>query len=174
VNKVISKSEGIGKRFGGARKGGELESIDFSSTLVSSLRPELEKLFFFNPLQRSQRRGILEALEQTGTPAVMQSGERIWIGTPAGDTQCLFACGIHGTKRRLLGAVLFGRPAPDLISIWHIAVGHEGIGRNQRIQVGSALIEKVREAARSIKGVAKVRLPYRGLCVLSVQHPVKA
>jgi hypothetical protein len=168
---VMSDPKEVRKRGSPPQPTPVLEEFDFSSTLPASLRSELEELFFFNHLQRRHRKGIVAAVEQIGNPTIVQEGERIWIGTLSGGTQCLFARGVLKATGRLLGAVLFGRPDPDLIRIWHIAVAHEGIGRNQRIQVGSALVEKVRITAHAIKGVNRIRLPYSNGRFLRVRLP---
>ena len=138
-----------------------MKPIEFSAHLPASLRQELEALFFFNPRQPESREGIVATVEELGAPIVVESGDRIWIGVPSVGTQCLFACETQDGVQRPVGVVLYGRPQPDVIWIFHLAVDPGRVCGRLGAGVGWLLVEKVREIAGRMKGVARIRLPYR-------------
>jgi hypothetical protein len=147
-----------------------LKPLAFTAFLPAAFRPALEALFFFNPRQAASRHGITAIVEQTGTPVIMQSGDRIWIGVPSSDTQCLCACEVEGTEQRLVGVVLYCRPSIEVISILHLAVIPSRTGRHC-VGFGCDLVERVRDISCRIKGVTRMRLPYRKDRFLTVRRP---
>jgi hypothetical protein len=149
------------------------EYIEFSATVPAKMRQAAEALFFFNPRQGNSINGILATVERTGVPAIMERDGQVWIGVPSGNMQCLFAFDHKLEPPRPVGVLLYGRPTPDVIWISHLAVDpvYTYGNRNRGAGLGWVLVEKVREIARSIKGVTKIQLPYRRNCFLQVRVP---
>jgi hypothetical protein len=147
------------------------KDIEYAATVPLDMRPAAEALFFFNPRQGESYDGILATVERTGAPTIMERDGRVWIGVPAGNTQCLFAFDRSLAPPRPVGVVLYGRPAPEVIWISHLAVDpfYTYGNKNRDAGLGYLLVEKVREIARSIKGVTKIQLPYRRNCFLRVR-----
>jgi hypothetical protein len=147
--------------------------FEFSATVPEGMRQAAEALFFFNPRQGNSINGILATVERTGVPAIMERDGQVWIGVPPGNMQCLFAFDRRVEPQRPAGVLLYGRPAPDVIWISHLAVDPVFTcgNKNRGAGLGCILVEKVREIARSIKGVTKIQLPYRRNCFLPVRVP---
>jgi hypothetical protein len=149
------------------------DQIEFSATVPAGLRPAVEALFFFNTRQGDSAQGILATVERTGTPAIVEREGRVWIGVPSGNMQCLFACDTSLDPPRPVGVVLYGRPAPDVIWISHLAVdpAFTSSSSNRWSGLGGILVEKVQGIACRIKGVRRIQLPYRRDCFLQVRAP---
>ena len=149
------------------------EYIEFSATVPAEMRQAAEALFFFNPRQGDSINGILATVERTGAPEIMERDGRVWIGVPSGNMQCLFAVDRRLEPQRPAGVLLYGRPTPDVIWISHLAVDpvYTYGNKNRGAGLGWVLVEKVREIARSIKGVSRIQLPYRRNCFLQVRVP---
>lgn len=146
-----------------------MKQIDLSANLPAVLRPDLETLFFFNPRQGDSSEGIIATVAKTGTPVIMQSGDRIWIGVLSGNTQCLFASETQNKRQRLLGVVVYSRPEAGVIWISHLAVDPDFVADTPNIGLGHFLVEKVREIACRIKGVTRIQLPYKRSLFLPVR-----
>jgi hypothetical protein len=151
----------------------EWKHIEFSATVPVEMRPAVEALFFFNPRQGDSNKGILATVEQTGVPAIMERNGRLWIGVPAGNMQCLFACDHSLEMPKPVGVLLYGRPAPEVIWISHLAVDpmYTSDRADRGGGLGLVLVEKVQQIARSIKGVVRIQLPYRHDCFLQIRLP---
>lgn len=148
-----------------------MKPIELSADLPAALLPDLEALFFFNPYQPDSRKGIIATVAKTGTPEIMQSSTRVWIGVPSGNTQCLFACETQDNKQRPVGVVLYSRPEPNVIWISHLAIAPDRVGGRHGIGLGCFLVEKVREIACQIKGVTRIQLPYQRDRFLPIRPP---
>ena len=101
---------------------------------------------------------------------IMKRGERIYVGIPERDAQCLFAC--HRTRRPgvPVGVVLYLRTHVDLLRILHVVVGpaYEYGGQFGNRDVATHLVNEVRRVAARIGGVRRIALPYRRGSYLSV------
>jgi hypothetical protein len=144
-------------------------TFTFCSSVPKEMRPHLEQLFFFNERQSDLRDGIMDAIQEAGTPTVMEDSRRIWIGVPTNKTQCLFAC----TQSIFpVGVALFGRPSDDILWIYHLCVDPKfstsGVYASEGLIL--ALVEKVREIGLTIRGVSRIRLPYCGARFLSIRR----
>ena len=140
------------------------------ATVPADMRDVVEALFFFNPRQGILIKGIRAAVEQSGSPEILECEGRLWIGVPSGTLQCLFAVDLTGEPERPVGVILYDREPPDIISIRHLAVDPDygSGGAASGGGLGVFLIEKVREIGRRINGVKRVKLPYRKQLFLPV------
>ena len=106
-------------------------------------------------------------------PTITEQNGKVWIDVPSGMTQCLFACDEGIEPSRAVGVVLYSRPAVDTIWIIHLAIdsdyAHEG--DHAALQVAARLVDRIMVIARSIKGITRIQLPYRGGCYLRVTRP---
>lgn len=112
------------------------DRVVFSATLPLPMRQAVEALFFFNPRQSLSHDGIHETVAQAGMPAIAASDDR--------------------------------RPAADTIWISHLAVdpAYAYGGEHAALGIAMRLVDRVMTIARSVKGVARVQLPYRdGACM---------
>ena len=150
------------------QSGSGVNEVDFLGSVPSSMRHAVECLFFFNPQQRQLEPRIRATVEETGSPGIIEVDSRVWIGVPSGAMQCLFACA-RGVEP--VGIALYGRPAPDLLWICHLVVDPGWCGTDGSGDSGLAgrMVDKIREIARSIKGVSRIQLPYRRSSFLNVR-----
>ena len=145
-----------------------LQEIEFLGSVPVAMRHLVECLFFFNPRQELLVGRIRATVEETGAPCVIELESRIWIGVPSGAMQCLFACSSGGEP---VGVALYCRPDPDRLRICHLALSPDWVASDPSHSPGLAMImvDKIREIARSIKGVSRIQLPYRRSSFLSVR-----
>lgn len=135
----------------------------FTASVPATARRRVERLFFFNPHQHALHARIHEAIEALGIPAIAEADGRVWIEVRSGTTQCLFACDpARGDDP--VGVVLYARPDPTTLWISHVAVDPDYGLHNDDDQpsIGIALFNQVVEIAKRIRGVTRIKLPYRG------------
>ena|SRR5688572_2746903 len=145
----------------------ESQELGFAGSVPVAMRPVVESLFFFNPQQGAIIAEIRQTIEKTGPPFIFEWNNRIRIDVPSGSTQCLFAC---SRRDRPVGVALYSRPASDVIWISHLAIdpSSNAVGDKCPNGIAGALVGKIREIARSIKGAARIQLPYRRASFLRV------
>ncbi len=155
----------IAHRQGALENGGG--NIEFVGSVPVAMRHLVECLFFFNPRQELLVGRIRATVEETGAPYVIEVDGRVWIGVPSGAMQCLFACARGGEP---VGVVLYCRPTLDCLWICHLALNSEWVpaGSNDGCGLAMIMVDKIREIARSIKGVTRIQLPYRQSSFLNV------
>jgi hypothetical protein len=153
----------IGNLDPGAAAGRAAEvEFEFTSAVDAGLRKDVESLFYFHPRQHALSGSIRESVDEFGAPEILRRGERICVGIPQRDAQCLFAC--HATRRPgvPVGVVLYLRTQADLLRILHVVVGpayaHGGPFADR--DVAARLVGEVRRVAARIGGVRRVALPY--------------
>lgn len=155
---------GVGevRHAGGAAAPAAAGDFQFASGVDAKLRKEVESLFYFHPRQHAMSGSIRESVGEFGAPEILQRGERICIGIPERDAQCLFA--FHRTRRPgvPVGVVLYLRTQADLLRILHVVVGpgYEHGGRFGEHDLAACLVDEVRRVAGRIAGVRRVALPY--------------
>ena len=149
-------------------------TLVFAASVPASARTRVERLFFFNPRQRDFHTGIHETIEVLGIPTLVEADGRVWIEVRSGTTQCLFACD-PAAQDRPVGVVLYARPDPETLWVSHVAVDPEYgvLNPGDRTSVGIILFNQVVEIARRIRGVTRIKLPYRGDAYLTIQ-PTRA
>ena len=142
----------------------------FTSAVDAGLRKEVESLFYFHPRQQALSGAIRQSVDEFGPPEILQRGERIYVGIPKRDAQCLFAC--HPTRRPgvPVGVVLYLRTRVDLLRILHVVVGpaYAYGGQFADRDLAARLIDEVRSVAARIGGVRRIALPYLRERFLSV------
>lgn len=138
------------------------DGLTFTATVPASARAIVEALFFFNPHQHDSAPGIHETIDQLGIPQIVESGDKVWIEVSSGTTQCLFACDPEADGRPV-AVVLYGRPDPETLWVSHVAVDPQYGLHNpaDHPSLGIMLFNQVAEIARRIRGVRRLRLPYR-------------
>lgn len=144
--------------------------LEFTSAVDGSLRTAVESLFFFNPAQPGLIESIRMSVEEFGLPQVVKRGDRICLGIPARDAQCLFACDRSQQPPTPVGVVLYLRTAPHLLRILHLAVSPDYADDGRLSDEGLALrlVDEIRSVGRRISGVRRIQLPYRARAFLSV------
>jgi hypothetical protein len=144
--------------------------FEFVSAVDAGLWKEVESLFYFHPRQHALSGSIRESVDQFGPPEMLKRGERIYVGIPKRDAQCLFAC--HRTRRPgvPVGVVLYLRTQADLLRILHVVVGpaYEHGGQFADRDLAMRLVDEVRCVAARIGGVRRIALPYLRERYLSV------
>ncbi|KNZ31851.1 MAG: hypothetical protein AD742_15350 [Methylibium sp. NZG] len=138
------------------------DEFEFVSGVDAGLRQEVESLFYFHPRQHALSASIRESVDRFGAPEICERGERIYIGIPRLDAQCLFAC--HRSRRPgvPVGVVLYLRNPADVLRILHVVAGpgYEHGGRFSQCGLAPRLVDEVRRVATRIGGVRRVALPY--------------
>jgi hypothetical protein len=144
--------------------------IEFVSAVDAGLWKEVESLFYFHPRQHALSGSIRQSVDEFGPPEILKRGERICVGIPKRDAQCLFAC--HRTRRPgvPVGVVLYLRTQADLLRILHVVVGpaYEYGGQFGDRDLAMCLVNEVRRVAARIGGVRRIALPYLSERYLSV------
>jgi len=153
-----------------AGRAGVAGEFEFTSAVDASLLKDVESLFYFHPRQHALIGSIRESVDEFGPPEILKRGERIYVGIPKRDAQCLFAC--HRTRRPgvPVGVVLYLRTQADLLRILHVVVGPNYAygGPHADCDLAACLVEEVRRVAARIGGVRRIALPYRRERYLSV------
>jgi hypothetical protein len=148
--------------FGAAAAQAASGDFEFASAVDAGMRKDVESLFYFHPRQHALSGSIRESVGEYGAPEILKRGERIYIGIPERDAQCLFA--FHRTRRPgvPVGVVLYLRTHADLLRILHVVVGpgYEHGGRFGDRDLAACLVGEVRRVAARIGGVRRVALPY--------------
>jgi hypothetical protein len=143
----------------GGEPGGEFR---FTSAVGRERWDDVESLFFFHPRQRGLIEPIRRSVEAWGTPEILRRDNRIYLGIPKHDAQCLFACHRRRAPQRPVGVVLYLRPQPEVLSLLHLAVGPEYThdGAFGDLGLAQLLVSEVRHLARRVAGVRRIQLPY--------------
>ena len=138
------------------------DEFEFASAVDAGLRKEVESLFYFHPRQHALGGPIRQSVDEFGAPEILKRGERIFVGIPKRDAQCLFAC--HPTRRPgvPVGVVLYLRTQADLLRILHVVVGPSYMygGQFADRDLAARLVDQVRSVAARIGGVRRIALPY--------------
>jgi len=119
-------------------------------------RPALEAMLFFNPRQSRVREGIINSLEKFGHPQLEEAAGALSVRVGNHEAQTLFAYDRDRHGNHPVGVVVFLRTSSAEIAIMHVAVHPDYVlrGRHAGVGLGIALIEKVKEIASRIVGVA--------------------
>lgn len=134
----------------------------FTSAITSEHLPELERLLFFNPQQNRYCDEIMQVIEVMGVPKIVKDHNvlRVYVDDQR-ETHTIFAL-TPPPAEKLVGVILFSRPATDQIMILHIAVDQEYSfhGSHADALLTFQLIEAVQRLAAKVKGVTRVGLMY--------------
>jgi hypothetical protein len=137
--------------------------VHFSSKINRKYHEALEELLFFNKKQGFLIRDIEKSIEEYGTPRIFVDGETLRVGTDSIDNiQNLFAFDSEAEDARLIGFVLYFRPASNKMVVLHLAVDEDYAfdGKFSDQALTMRLISKVREIALRIKGVEYLSIAY--------------
>lgn len=140
-----------------------MRKFHFSSKLSRKYYEALEELLFFNKKQGFLIRDIEKSIEEYGAPGIVVDGETLRIWTDSiHDVQNLFAFDSETEDAKLIGFILYFRPASNKIVVMHIAVNEDyafdGKFSDQALTI--RLISKVREIALRIRGVEYLSIAY--------------
>jgi hypothetical protein len=131
----------------------------------------LEQLLFFNTKQSRVREGIEDSLVHFGVPSLEEGPAGLSIRVGEHQSQVLFAFDTKRSHEKPVGVVVFIRTCTTDLVIMHIAVdpGYTLKSEPDRLGLGLALVERVKEIGRSIAGVQRVVLFYRREIVIPVR-----
>jgi hypothetical protein len=142
---------------------GDDVSIQFTSSIAAFHRETLEHLLYFNPLQHRYFDDIKAAIEEMGLPQiVVQNGTlRIRIGAYH-DSQSIFAVTRHEDHEEVAGVIVYHRDTMESLLVLHVVVDdvYALNGERARELLAFRLIDQVKKAARTIKGVKTIRIIY--------------
>ena len=148
-----------------------LASIEFFSWIPATMKPSIERLFFFNPQQAVLKSRIRDTVVATGIPYLVEDSGRVQLAVESGRLQCLFAC---SSESELLGIALYDRPEAARLRICHLVVEPQfSQGGKEKEGLAFAIIERVRLIGRSISGVELIQLPYRSNSCLRISKPLE-
>src|SRR4051794_18130231 len=138
------------------------DQIEFRSHVQATQRAALERLLFFNAYQQRVAAGIAAAVENYGTPEIIQAGSerlRVKLGEVA-DAQALFA--VEKLTGRPVGMALYMRPDFESIHVLHLSIAAEyasgGVRSDEQLLL--KLLREVRRCTRRMKGVRRLELYY--------------
>ncbi len=138
--------------------------LEWRSWLPESAKPALQDLFFFNPRQGLYHDEIVAAVKQLGEPQIHEDKEGITLVLPKlPEAQCVFA--VDQRSSSLCAAVLFTRHGPAELEILHLAMSESWQGSGDLSATTMTVIAKMKEVARSIRGIDALRLPYGRRCL---------
>lgn len=140
-----------------------MRKFHFSSKLSRKYYEALEELLFFNKKQGILIDDIEKSIEEYGAPGIVVDGETLRIGTDSiNGVQNLFAFESDAEDAKLIGFILYFRPASNKIVILHIAVNEDYAfdGKFSDQALTMRLISRVREIALKIRGVEFLSIAY--------------
>lgn len=138
--------------------------LEWRSWLHESVKPALQDLFFFNPRQGLYHDEIIAAVSQFGEPQIFESEKGITLALPKlPEAQCIFA--VDQSSSSLGAAVLFTRHGHAELEILHLAMSESWQASGDVGATTMAVIAKMKEIARSIRGIDALRLPYGRGCL---------
>jgi hypothetical protein len=134
----------------------------FSSTLPAESREELEAMMFFHPEQQNHSSQINASIESYGFPRVIEEDQQLRIGIEGQDVQTLYAFVKRGSKRDLVGVIVYTRTGVDTLALLHMAVhpdySHSSGFRNELIL--PRMLEQLRTIAKRIRGITRLSIAY--------------
>lgn len=137
--------------------------ISFTSRLGVEHLEELQELLFFNRQQSRVRGSIARSIEEYGMPEISSDGGllRIGVGQVPG-VQSLFALEEAAGGTRVVGAMVWARVDTGRIVLLHIGVSEDysAAGEHADKMVVMTLLHKLRQVARTIKGVSTIEMMY--------------
>lgn len=131
----------------------------YSSVLDQGYNKELEQLIFFNPGQKNALSAIVDSIDVYGEPIIYNDGEQLRVKVKNIDeVQTLFAL----DEERLAGVLLYSRVSFERLVVIHIAVGEDYTWRGKLASkmLVMNMAQQLREIARRIKGIEKIRMMY--------------
>jgi hypothetical protein len=137
-------------------------TVEFFGSLPVEDYDAVERLVFFNACQTRAREAIVRALELFGSPQIVRDEHSVRVALEKrDDAQCLFAVATAGSRRILLGMVVFIRVDQKELLVVHLAVADRYQRRPRAmLALTVSLVEAVRAAGRRLKGVERVRVLY--------------
>ncbi len=142
-----------------------MQPVFFSSGINVKYKSELEEILFFNKRQKEYLQDINNSIESYGLPKIIQEGNSLKIRVEhLKDVQTIYAFDSNESDAALLGLILYYRISVDEIIVLHIAIVDEctAEGSYSKEFVVLRLINKLKENAKRIKGVEKIRISYTG------------
>jgi hypothetical protein len=135
----------------------------YSSLLPPSRYQELADLMFFNLSQHRVRDDIVNAIELYGMPEIVTTEHSLRFSVERlGEGQTLYAFDGEGEAGKLVGAVLYARVSADKIVLLHMGVApaYAAGGRESSRLLALKMIERLKRACRSLKGVRQLEILY--------------
>jgi hypothetical protein len=134
------------------------------SWLPESAKPALQEMFFFNPRQGLYCEEIVAAVSQFGEPQIFQAGEGLTLGLPRfPEAQCLFA--VEQSSSNPCAGILFTRHGNAELEILHLAISASWQASGDLRSTTLTVVAKMKQIARSIRGIDLLRLPYGRGCL---------
>ena len=142
-----------------------MENLEYRSFLNKDMKSELEALLFFNPEQNSVIDGIISSIEEHGQPAIVDFDKdkiRIEVGKLE-NVQNIFAILDEEGQKKVVAVMLFFRENKSIINLLHVSINSEFSSRsnNSANMLLMKLILKLKEIARSLKGVESIKIFYQ-------------
>jgi hypothetical protein len=138
-----------------------MKTFSITSRLGAEHRAALERLLFFNPLQRPLEHRIVETIERYGAPDVQvrEGTLRISLGG-RNDVQTIYA--LSPGDGQPVGVAIFVRESEERFVVVHIGVAADYAAGGARAEEHLLfhLIQAIRGAARRTRGVRCVDLFY--------------
>jgi hypothetical protein len=135
--------------------------VEFVSKVPARQRLMLESLVFFNRCQGRVIEGIVDAIENFGTPEIFSDGEYLRVrlsGLPG--SQAIFA--VDAERSEPLALAVFVRSDLEHVTVVHVGVREDfaagGIRANEHLLL--KLLKEIRRSSLRLKGVRHVDLHY--------------
>lgn len=154
----------------------ERRPIHFTSSLSVDQRHNLEHLLFFNPQQQRYVPKIIDIIDTTGVPKIVQYGDKLRVQIDAeNECQTIFALTQTEETEQLVGLVMFIRQTQEKLLILHLVVDEaysmKGVYASESLTF--QLIDQVRNAGAHIKGIKSVGIVYGRTAGATVDLPIK-
>ena len=142
----------------------DMPEVEWTSWLVEEAKPALQEIFFFNRRQNLYYDEIVAAVEQFGEPQIVHAEGGVTVVLPKlPEAQCLFA--VDKPSKTANAVVLFTRHRHSELEVLHLATSRAWQSQANLALTTMLVIAKLKEIARSIRGIEKVRLPYGRGCL---------
>lgn len=130
----------------------------FQSSINAIYSDELSELLFFNINQISYKEHIIAAINNYGSPVMLQTGDRITVSLKGNiDSHTLFLIGTEGGGEVLLGVAIFFKKNKNEAILLHIAVNHKLFDSTF---LTLQLILEVKKYLKNITGIERLSIFY--------------
>lgn len=138
------------------------DKFSIVSDLDKSYKTDLENLLFFHPDQGKVASGIIASIDIFGLPKIIIVNDIIKVKVgEIEDVQNIFLLDNQEKSPVLAGVMIFFRENDSTITLLHLAVNDNySLSSLNQDSLAFTLIDKLKEIAKIIKGVDRIKIIY--------------
>jgi hypothetical protein len=137
--------------------------LTFKARIPANLKDELIRLFYFNNNQTRYAKPILRAVEQYGSPEIVEHDNTISLALSGNNKgQALFALDCDSADASLIGALIYTRVGVDAIAIIHLVIQEDAssVFAQNGVNLTQVFVQHIEKIAARVKNINKLALPY--------------